>query len=241
MATNESFDWRSYDRKVFAAAAVLFPLVVLIGFARTYYLRFAFDAPPIPSLLVHLHGLIMTLWVGFFVAQVWLIRSKNARFHMKIGVIGIVLAALVVLVGFFTAVAAARNGAASAPADIPPLEFLVVPLFDLVVFVPLFAAAIYRRKRPADHKRLMLLIAISFLPPAVGRIPVDVLLSAGPLFFFGLPTILAVVFLVYDTWRNRKMNKAFLAGALFMIASYPIRILISGTETWLAFATWLTS
>ena len=117
MAMNEPFDWRRSDRRLFAAAAILFPIIVGIGFARTYYLKFAFGNPPVPSLLVHVHGLLMTLWVGFFIAQVWLIRTKNARVHMKIGLLGIALAIAVIFVGFFTAVAAAKFGSPSFPPE----------------------------------------------------------------------------------------------------------------------------
>lgn len=241
MAMNEPFDWRRSDRRLFAAVAVLFPIIVLIGFARTYYLKFAFGTPPLPSLLVQVHGLLMTLWVGFFISQVWLIRSKNARVHMKMGMLGIVLAIPMVFVGFFTGVAAAKYGSVSAPPDIPPLAFLVVPFFDILLFAGLFGAAIYYRTRPANHKRLMLLTVLNFLPPAVGRFPIASLQSLGPLFFFGVPTVLAIGLLVYDTRRNRKLNVVFLVGALIMIASYPLRIMLSGTGAWMSFATWLTT
>ncbi len=115
MAVNESIDWRSADRRLFALVAILFPLIVLIGFARTYYLKFAVDSPAVPSLLVHFHGIVMTAWVLFFVAQVWLIRSKRARVHMNLGTAGVALAVVVFVVGFFTAVAAAKYGTNSAP------------------------------------------------------------------------------------------------------------------------------
>ena len=86
MATNpDSFNWREYDRKLFAAVALVFPLTVLLGFARTYYLKLAFGTPPLSRPLVHIHGALMTTWVAFFIAQVWLIRSKNHRTHMKFG------------------------------------------------------------------------------------------------------------------------------------------------------------
>lgn len=241
MAMNEPFDWRRSDRRLFAVVAILFPIIVLAGFARTFYLKFAFDSPPVASLLVHLHGLVMTLWVGFFIMQVWLIRSKNARVHMKMGMLGIALAVLVGVVGFFTAVASAKFGSASAPLGILPLAFAVVPLADIVLFAVFFGAAIYYRKRPANHKRLMLLTVLNFLPPAIARIPVESLQSFGPLYFFGVPTVLAIILLIYDTWRNRKLNVVFLVGAIILIASYPLRLMLSGTDTWIRFATWLTT
>lgn len=241
MAMNEPFDWRRSDRRLFASAALLFPLIILIGFARTYYLKFAFSAPPLPGLLVHIHGLLMTTWIAFFITQVWLIRSKRTVVHMRLGIIGVALSVAIIFVGFFTAVSAAKYGSASTPPNIPPLAFLTVPFFDLSVFAALFGAAIYYRKRPANHKRLMLLTVLNFLPPAVGRFPIASLQSLGPLFFFGVPTVLAIGLLIYDTWRNRKLNVAFLVGTIFLMASYPLRIVISGTEAWISFATWLTT
>lgn len=238
---NEQFDWRRSDRRLFAAVAVLFPIIVLIGFARTYYLKFAFGTPPVPSLLVHFHGLLMTLWIGFFIGQVWLIRSKNHRIHMNMGMLGVALAIGIVVVGFFTAVAGAKYASQATPPDIPPLVFLAVPLFDLLVFAILFSAAIFYRKRPAEHKRLILLTVLNFLPPAVGRFPFEPFISGGPLVFFGVPAVIAILLLIFDTWRNRKLNAVFLTGALLLIASYPIRIALSGTDAWIAFATWLTT
>src|SRR5512140_768054 len=115
MAMNEPFDWRSSDRRLFILVAALFPVIVLIGFARTYYLKFAFGSPPLPSPLVHLHGLLMTAWVIYFITQVLLIRGKKARVHMKAGLIGVGLAVAIIVVGFFTAVASAKHGSASTP------------------------------------------------------------------------------------------------------------------------------
>lgn len=238
---NEQFDWRSSDRRLFAVVAILFPIVVLIGFARTYYLKYAFGTPPLPSLLVHAHGLLMTLWIGFFIGQVWLIRSKSHRLHMRLGVFGLVLAIAIVIVGFFTAVAGAKYPSPATTPGVEPLRFLAVPLFDMVVFSIIFGAAYIYRKRPAEHKRLILLTIIGFLPPAVGRFPFEPFISGGPPVFFGIPAAIAILLLIYDTWRNKKLNKAFLAGALVLIASYPIRLALSGTDAWMAFATWLTT
>ena len=241
MAANEQFDWRQSDRRVYAVAAVLFTVIIFVGFARTYYLRFAFDAPAVPGLLVHVHGLLMTLWVGYFVSQVYLIRSKNARIHMKAGVIGVVLAVAILIVGFFTAVASGKFGSASAPPGIPRLSFMIVPMFDLLLFAVFFGGAIYYRKRPANHKRLMLLTVLNFLPPALARIPLAAIQASGPVFFFGFPTLLAIGFVTYDTWRNRKLNKLFLAGAILLIISYPLRLILSSTDAWMGFAAWLTT
>ena len=160
---------------------------------------------------------------------------------MQFGLFGIALASAMILVGFFTAVAAAKYGSSSTPPVISPLAFLTVPIFDIALFAVLFAAAIYYRRRPANHKRLMLLTVLNFLPPALARIPIESIQSTGPLFFFGFPTVLALGSLAYDTWQNRRLNVVFLVGAIILIASYPIRLMLSDTKAWLSFATWLTT
>src|SRR4030095_15473495 len=129
MAANNPFDLRLSERRLFAIVAALFAAIVLLGFARSYYLKFAFGTSPLPSLLVHLHGALMTTWTLFFMAQVWFIRTKRVAVHMRNGLIGVVLAIAMIIVGFFTAVAAAKNAPAAGPLDIPPLSFLAVPLF----------------------------------------------------------------------------------------------------------------
>jgi hypothetical protein len=231
---------RVFDRRLFLAAAIAFPIIVLAGFGRTYYFMRLFDAPPLPSALVHAHGLLMTAWVALFATQVWLISSKRVRLHQRIGYTGIGLALLIIAVGFVTAVRAAKYGSTSAPPNVSPEQFLIVPLFDLLMFALLFGGAVYYRRRPAAHKRLMLLTAINFLPPAVARIPIAALQGLGPLWFFGFPTILTLLCVGLDWWRNGKASAVFLSGAILLIASYVVRLAVMGTGPWLLIARWLT-
>ena len=230
-----------FDRRLFMAAAIAFPLVVLAGFGRTYYFKGYFDVPPLASALVHIHGLLMTTWVALFMAQVWFISSKRVRVHQRLGYGGIGLAILIVAAGYVTALRAAKYGAASTPPGVSPMAFLIVPLFDLLMFAILFGAAVYYRKKPAAHKSLMLLTAVNFLPPAVARIPIAALQALGPLWFFGFPTVVALVCLGLESWRYRRLNRVFLVGTLLLIASYILRLMIMGTSTWMEIAMALTS
>ncbi len=238
-AVTETLDRRLFDRRLFKAAAIAFPIIVLAGFARTYYLKGFFDAPPVPSMIVHAHGVLMAAWVALFIAQIWLIAGRRVRVHQRLGYTGIGLAGLIIGVGFVTALRAAKFGSASTPPGVPPLQFLLVPVTDLLMFAIFFGGAIYYRKRPANHKRLMLLTAINFLPPAVARIPIATLQATGPLWFFGFPTVLVLFCIGLDTWRYRRLNPIFLAGALLLIASYVGRLMLMGTDTWMAAARWL--
>jgi hypothetical protein len=232
---------RLFDRRLFTIAAVLFPLIIVAGFARTYYVRGLFEVPPLPSLVVHMHGLTMTAWVALFITQVWLISSKRVRVHQRLGYAGIGLGAVILPIGFITALRAGKYGSASTPPGVNQLGFMIVPIFDLLMFVILFGAAIYYRKKPAQHKMLMLLTAINFLPPAIGRIPIPQLQALGPLWFFGLPTVLALSCVGLDRWRYGRLNTIFLAGTLLLIASYVGRLMLMNTPGWMEAARWLTS
>jgi hypothetical protein len=240
MAVNQIHDPRAATRRFFALVAIAFPLIMVAGFAPTYYLKPLFDTPPITSLLVHFHGLLMTLWIALFVVQVYFISSRRVKLHQKLGIFGVALGILIIPVGLFTAIAAAKYGSPSTPAGFDPKAFLAVPFFDMVVFAPLLAGIVYYRKQPANHKRLVLVSILNFIPPSLGRMHFWHLDALGPAFFLGVPDLIAIIFLVVDTWRHKKLNKVFLAGVVLLIASHPVRILVSGTETWMAFANWVT-
>ena len=232
---------RQFDRRMYMTTGIVFPLIVIAGFARTYYLRGFFATPPLPSWVVHAHGLLMTAWVALFMTQVWFISSRRVRLHQRLGFAGIGLAVAIIMVGVVTALRAAKFGSASTPPGVSPLGFMIVPLFDLLMFAIFFGGAVYYRRSPAEHKRLMLLTAVNFLPPAIARLPIAPLQALGPIWFFGLPTALTLLCLTLDTWRNRQVNIIFLAGALLLIASYVVRLAVMGTSTWLHAAAWLTS
>jgi hypothetical protein len=224
------------DRRLYLWVAVVFPLVVLAGFARTYYLKGFFDTPPIPGLLVHIHGIVMTSWVVLFVTQIVLVANRRTKLHQRLGVWGAILALLVFCVGILTAIAGAARGSTPGP---PALQFLVVPIFDMVVFAILVGAALYYRRRLEMHKRLMLLASLSLLSAAFARIPLDFVLTGGPLAFFGLTDLFVIVCVAADTIRNRRLHPAFVWGTLLIICSQPLRIMLSGTNLWNTFASWL--
>ena len=240
MAINDTASRRAFERSFFLAIAILFPLTVLIGFGPTYYLKGLFNTPPLPRFLIHVHGIVMTAWVLLFVAQVYFIRSTRIKTHQKLGLLSIALAVAIVISGLATAIASAKYGSTSTPPGAQPLEFLIVPFFDVIVFLILFAAAVYYRRNAANHKRLMLLTVLNFLPPAIARFPFGLTEAYGPLWFFGVPDVLAIIFVIVDTWRNKKLNTVFLAGAIFMIVSHWARLPLSTTSVWLNFATWVT-
>jgi len=233
MAATPRIPGRVNDRRLYILAAILTPLIVLAGFARTYYLKGFFGTPDLPGRIVHLHGIVMTAWVVLFVAQISLVATRRTRIHQRLGILGGVLAALVVVVGILTGLYAAARGGTPV---LPALQFLVIPLGDMLIFSILIGLALYYRRKLHVHKRLMLLAAINLLTPAIARIPLNFIINGGPLVFFGLTDACLLAAVAFDTFKHRRLHPVFLWGTIFIIAMQPLRLLLATTSVWMSFA-----
>ena len=225
------------DRRFFTAIAAVIAVVVLVGFGPTFYLRPMFNPPPLRTVHV-VHGAVFTLWVALFVAQAVLVSARRLDLHKKLGVLGGVVALLMVVTGYAVAISTARLGFAT-PGLPPPLVFFAVPFFDLVVFSTLVGMGLWLRRSPIAHKRLMLLSIVSVLTAAIARWPY--VLPLGPLAYFALTDLFVVALALHDRASLGRVHPATLWGGLWLLASQLGRLVISGTAAWLAFATWLAS
>ena len=224
-------------RRFYVGMAIAIAITVFAGFSRSYFLKSWYGTPEL-SRLVHVHGLLFTTWVLFFLAQTALVATGRTYLHRRMGIAGAVLAALVLIVGTTVAITRVKTGTSPIP-GVPPLAFLAIPLFDMVVFAILVGAALYFRRRLEAHKRLMTLAMITLLAAPIARLHFP-LLPPGPPTFFGLADLFIVAMLVYDLSTRRSIHPATIWGGLLIVASQPLRLMISGTPAWLAFASWLT-
>jgi len=222
-------------RFFYPGLAIVAAAVIFLGFARTYYLKEFFATPRLPWLL-HLHGAVMTAWIVLFIGQVTLVEKGRTDIHRQLGIVGGILAAAIIIVGPVVAIRGARLGHHAPGTN--PLGFLEIPFGDIVVFGTLVGAALWYRHRPELHKRLMLVATIAILPPGVARWPFH--LPRTPLVFFGIPDLVLLACIAYDCMKTRHLNRAFLLGGLLLIASHPLRLMLSGTSAWLSFARWIT-
>jgi hypothetical protein len=220
------------ERRFYGIAAAVVAIIAFTGFAQSYYLKSIFGAPELPR-LVHLHGLVMTLWVALFIAQTRLVAARRVDLHRRLGVAGAVLAALVVAVGIATAIEGAKRGVSPGP---PPLVFLAIPIGVALLFGAFLGAALLMRRRSDWHKRLMLLGTLAILTPAIARIPVDVVHQGGILVFLGLTDLLALACVAWDTVRNRRLHPAFGWGILFLVLFQAAILATARSGAWMAIA-----
>jgi hypothetical protein len=225
--------WRR-ERRFHSGMAVLMAATVLAGFARTYYLKGFFGTPVLPS-LYHVHGLLFTCWIVLLVVQTTLVAARRTDLHRRLGLAGAVLVVMMFATGVAAGIDMGRRGAA--PAGVPPLVFMVVPLAGMVIFPALIGTALLLRRQPDAHKRLMLIGTAELVTAAVGRLPV--ISALGPLAFFGLTDLLLVAMLVHDRRTLGRFHRATVSGGLFLVLSQPGRLLLAQTDTWQALARWL--
>jgi hypothetical protein len=230
----------AHDRKFYSGLAVLMALIVFVGFAPTFYLRTYFGGPVsvtgATSLtpLAQLHGFVFTAWVILFVIQTSLVASRRVAVHRRLGLAAIGLAALMTIVGVMTAIAAARRG--SAPPGFEPLVFLVVPVFDIVLFVGFITMAVLRRGEKEAHKRLMLLAYVAIMPAAVARLPGMIALGPAGFMIAFLP---AVAGAVYDRWSRGRVSPVYWWGIALLYLSLPGRLAFANTPVWRAIAEYV--
>jgi len=157
------------EHRFFFGMSIAILAVASLGFLRTYLLVPRLGLPEGElgfTPLVHLHAVMSFGWCVLFVVQSGLVITGRTKAHLKLGWMGLVLYALLVVSGPFVAIrSAARHGATP-----DELAFLAVSLGNILAYTLLFGAAIHFRKRPDVHKRLMLLGMVAMLTAPFGRL-----------------------------------------------------------------------
>ena len=158
-------------------------LLVLVGFTRTLYARPLFRPAPIPSYL-YLHGIVLTCWFAFSWAQALLISAGRIANHRRFGAVvacfavAVFGAALMASLGSVSRMGYDLNASASVIGigitGITVAQFMSGVVWSNIVsaasFALFVAGAVFFRRSPLIHKRLMVFASISILGPALARI-----------------------------------------------------------------------
>lgn len=235
----------------YIAMAAVFAAIAFSGFLITFWMPLArgtFTGTP----MLHLHGLLFSLWTLFFLSQAVLVANGRLRNHKAWGLGGISLATAMVFVGLAVAIAGLERRLELGYGD-AARAFAIVPVSAALLFGGLIAAAMANWRRPEWHKRLMLVATASLLQPAIARYffiaasKTDaVARQAGPppaVEFTMMPGFvveaLIALAVVYD-WRARgRLHPAYVWGFGAVLAVHLSRPFVSRTEAWLNFADFL--
>jgi len=219
---------RNADRIFFTGMALASALTLFLGFLPSYFHRSA--ALPSLTLLYQLHGALFSAWVALLVAQTALVAGRRTDIHRTLGVAGVVLAAVVFIVGVAVSVETLRRNGGPPGGD--PRKFFAIPLGDIIVFGALVSAAVMFRWRSEAHKRLMLLATISLLTAAIARFLGQVGIVGAPNLFFGTD-VFVLVLVLYDLAVRSRIHPATLWGGALVVAFKPLLFyVLSGTSAW---------
>jgi len=220
-------------RRFHTGMAIAFLVTSLVGFAPTYYLKGLTQAPVL-SPLVHVHAAVFTGWLVLLLVQSALVAAHRVDLHKRLGMGGAALAALMVPLGVFTAVEAARVGRA-AP-GLEPVELMVFPIGSILMFGAFVAAAVWNRRRPELHRRLLLLATVSITTPAIARLP---FVGLRPVPALLLSTLFVVAGALHDYRTRGRVHPLYVWGGLVILASGPARFALSQTNAWHSVAAFL--
>jgi len=206
------------NRYFYFSMSLLFAVLVVWGFSRTINDNLFHVAVPRPFLL-WIHAAAFSGWVVFFIAQSTLVRIQQVSRHRVFGWFGVGLATVMVPLGVAIAIIMARFDTVQlheSGAD----AFLAIPFFDMIVFSVIIALAIYWRKRPEFHRRLMFVGTCQLMDAPIGRFA---FLFDHNLFYLCLD-LLIVLGVVRDLVVDRRVHKVYLYALPALIVGQSLAI-----------------
>jgi hypothetical protein len=226
---------RHTDDYFFAGMSLLVLGTVLLGFAHSYYLAGTIHAH-LPSAIIHAHALVFSSWILLFITQTTLVSVGRVNWHKKLGILGAVLACLLVLLGSLAIVDSTRRH--FTPPGLTPGMFLALDLGEMTVFGFLVGWGIRARRDGAEHKRLILLATIVLLSAAVNRWPFAFIHQVPPSTGFVIDAFLLCV-IVFDLVTRRKVHRATVWGSLLIFLLVPAMFALGRTPLWANFTEWV--
>lgn len=211
---------RFLSRYFYFCASLVMAGLCVWGFSRTIDARLLHPTTPRPFLL-SVHAALFSAWMGLFIAQSALVRVRRVRVHRLLGWFGAGLAAAMVISGFVVTVVMLRF-------DIVVLHlkdvarFLSILWCDMLIFGACMALAIYFRRRPEYHRRLVFLATCQLMQAAFVRMP---WLGIHTLFYPALDGLI-VAGILRDLFVDGRVNRVYRYG-------FPAMVVLQAGATYL--------
>jgi hypothetical protein len=195
-------------------------------------------AAPVKSLLIA-HGVAMTAWMLLFLVQPLLIAGSHRRVHMALGLFGAGLAACIVPLGLWTAIAVTKVEPDVVRFGLNRTQFLALQFNGMLTFGTFAGIGILNHRRSEIHRPMMLLATFTIMAAATSRITarreLELHVEAvwGPLFGPNLIVIaIGAVFLAIKTALTRSFDRWLAGGSVLMAIVCALAMRIGPTATW---------
>lgn len=230
--------------------AGVFVLIAFGGFIPSYWVRVA-SGNFHPPAITHIHGMLLFSWTVFYFLQTaWVAAGRTPR-HRAWGLAGISLFSVMICSILVLKVTLLRLDDARGFGD-ASRRFSAVALCALPLMIGMFSLAIANVRRPEVHKRLMYVLMVGLMIPAIARVFLAVLAPPGALEggppppWVSIPPaipayLLIVVAMIHDVRTRGRPHPVYVYGGLAVIVSTVLAVLIAGTQTWMNIAGYLES
>src|ERR1700691_4369204 len=221
------------DRKIYVVWIGVVWAAILAGFGLDF-VRYLGETPP-PPVILHVHAVVLVLWLGLVTLQILLVETGKLRRHKQLGWLTVAVSVLVVPLGL--AAALVDQVRQVAHPDYAP-QFLALEFEEMITFSIFMTAGVIYRKNPAAHKRLMLLSAVAISDAGFARIWLMAIKTELPgLFGFWLTYFWGIFLLllamgVWDLWRRRRIHPAVLFGAALLWTGEIITTILNFSPAW---------
>jgi hypothetical protein len=204
----------------FVSMAVAIALVVAVGLTSSL-LRTNL-ASQLTSLWVQAHAAAFTCWILLFLAQTVLVASGRSDVHRRLGVVGLVLACIMIGITLISAI----GGFWKSPPRpiIDHVMLYIVVHVDMFMFAGFVTAGLLLRNRHETHKRLMFLATVALLDAVTERLPG--ISHISPHARYVVVDLFVIGGVAYDLMSMRRVNPAYVWGALLIFILPPASRLI---------------
>lgn len=198
-----------------------------VGFAPSWFLKPWVESPPL-AMRTHIHGAIFSGWFIVLMIQVSLVAQRKLVWHRRLGLTSVALAVAMVvsaLLLLYHRTLLYHTGERGLDGTMIVVWGNLTLLTGFVAFVTL---GYLFRKRPATHKRLMVLASIAMMPQALGRLgylpSLRVFEGAANNAFYALGGVLVLLtaLAIHDRYAEGRIHKVTLLGGLALLLLIPL-------------------
>jgi hypothetical protein len=196
MTTNAPKATAATPRRFYLAMSIMMLALVTYGFSHTIGPGLLHTQRPVRDvILLSVHGAVFYGWMLLMVSQAALVQLRHIRLHRLVGWFGAADAVLIVIMGLWATF--------HQPA---PFALGMVGVLSMAGFGIPVALAILWRKRPAYHRRLLLIGTAMLTNAAFARFPGNYL--PGHFFYAGTDLLIFIGF-AHDLWKERSVHVVY--------------------------------
>lgn len=232
--------FHKWDRNFFLLFVAICWLGVLMGFIPPVTKRWNGLADYPAPLILQIHAFAFAGWLGLLTAQVGLVRTGRKSVHMTLGLASFALIPVMAVTAFLSEIYSQRFYL-----DHPPdsQAFFILPIFYVIAFTALAATAVYFRRDPTAHKRLILIATTVIVGAAYTRWiggPLTKLVGDGHVGMlinsFTATNLILLGAVGYDVSTRRQIHWAYQVCVPAILAGELVTTLVYHSPAWLPVA-----